>query len=103
MLFATGDKVLLSTCNLNLTDLQKFKDQYTGPFVVQEMIGEVAYKLDVLLWAALHNVHTVFHISLLHAWLRNGLHHIAQPVDIDDKDDYEFHCIKTHCMHCSEL
>ena len=53
MLFDVGDKVLLSTCNLNLTGLRKFKDRYIGPFVVQQRIGEVAYKLDLLSHAAL--------------------------------------------------
>ena len=62
---AVGDKVLLSTSNLNLTGLRKFKDRYVGPFVVQQTIGEVAYRLDLLSHAALHNVHPVFHVSLL--------------------------------------
>ena len=64
MSFAVGDKVLLSTRNLNLTGSCKFKDKFVGPFVVQQRIGEVAYKLD-LSHAALRNVHPVFHVSLL--------------------------------------
>ena len=56
MLFAVGDKVLLSTRNLNLTGSRKFKDRYLGLFVVQQRIGEVAYKLDLSSCAALHNV-----------------------------------------------
>ena len=65
MSFAVGGKVLLSTRNLNLTGLRKFKDGYVGPFVVQQKIGEVAYKLDLSPCAALHNVYPVFHVSLL--------------------------------------
>ena len=65
MSFAVGDKVLLSTRNLNLTGLRKFKDKFVGPFVVQQRIGEVAYKLDLCSHAALCNVHPVFHVSLL--------------------------------------
>ena len=65
VLFAVDDKVLLSTGNLNLTGLCKFKDRYVGPFVVQQRIGKVAYKLDLSSCAALHNVHPVFHVSLL--------------------------------------
>ena len=65
MSFAVGDKVLLSTRNLNLTGLCKFKDKFVGPFVVQQRIGEVAYKLDLSSRAALRNVHPVFHVSLL--------------------------------------
>ena len=65
MLFAVGDKVLLSTRNLNITGSCKFKDKFVGPFVVQQRIGEVAYKLDLSSHAALRNVHPVFHVSLL--------------------------------------
>ena len=65
MLFSVGDKVLLSTRNLNLTGLRKLKDKYVQSFVEQQIIGEVAYKLDLLSHAALHNVHPVFHVSLL--------------------------------------
>ena len=65
MSFAVGDKVLLSTCNLNLTGSRKFKEKFIGPFVVQQRIGEVAYKLDLASRAALRNVHPVFHVSLL--------------------------------------
>ena len=65
MSFAIGDKVLLSTSNLNITGLRKLKDKYVGPFVVQQRIGEVAYKLDLSSHVALRNVHPVFHVSLL--------------------------------------
>ena len=65
MSFAVGDKVLLSTRNLNLTGLRKFKDKFVGPFVVQQRIGEVACKLDLSSRTALRNVHLVFHVSLL--------------------------------------
>ena len=65
MPFAVGDKVFLSTCNLNLTSLRKFKDRYVGPFIVQQRIAEVAYKLDLSSHAALRNVYPVFHVSLL--------------------------------------
>ena len=65
MSFSVDDKFLLSTHNLNLTGLRKFKDKFVGPFVVQQRIGEVAYKLDLSSRAALRNVHPVFHVSLL--------------------------------------
>ena len=65
MSFAVGDKVLLSTRNLNLTGSRKLKDKYIGLFVIQQRIAEVAYKLDLSYCAALRNVHPVFHVSLL--------------------------------------
>ena len=65
MSFSIGDRVLLSTRNLNITGSRKFKDKFVGPFVVQQRIGEVAYKLDLSSRAALCNVHPMFHVSLL--------------------------------------
>ena len=65
MSFAVGDKVLLSTCNLNLTGSRKLKDKFVGPFVIQQRIGEVAYKLELSSGAALRNVHPVLYVSLL--------------------------------------
>ena len=103
MSFAVGDKVLLSTRNLNLTGSRKFKDKFVGPFVVQQRIGEVAYRLDLSSRAALRNVHPVFHVSLLRQWRSNGLRSTAPPVDIDDKVEYEVHRIKAHRMHGNEL
>ena len=91
VLLAVGDKVLLSTRNLNLTGSRKFKDKFVGPFVVQQRIGEVAYKLDLSSRAALRNVHPVFHVSLPRQWRTNGLYCTALPVDIDDKVEYEVH------------
>ena len=65
MSFDVGDKVLLSTHNMNITGSCKFKDKFVGPFVLQQRIGEVAYRLDLSSRAALRNVHPVFHVSLL--------------------------------------
>ena len=103
MLFAVGDKVLLSTRNLNLTGSRKFKDKFVGPFVVQQRIGEVAYRLDLSSRAALRSVPPVFHGSLLRQWRSNGLRSTAPPVDIDDETEYEVHRIKAHRLHRNEL
>ena len=40
-------------------------DQFVGPFVIIERIGETAYMLDLSSHAALCGVHNVFHVSLL--------------------------------------
>ena len=103
MSFAVGEKVLLSTRNLNITGSRKLKDKFVGPFVVQQRIGEVAYKLDLSSRAALHNVHPVFHVSLLRTWRSNGLQRTAPPVEVDDKVEYEVHRIKAHHLHRNEL
>ena len=62
----------------------------------------MAYKLDLSSHVALRNIHPVFHVSLLW-WHSNGLHRTAPPVDIDDKVEYEVHCIKAHRLHRNEL
>ena len=103
MSFSVGDKVLLSTRNLNITGSRKFKDKFVGPFVVQQRIGEVAYRLDLSSCAALRSVHPVFHVSLLRQWRSNGLRSTALPVDIDDEVEFEVHRIKAHRLHRNEL
>ena len=45
-----------------------------GPFVVVERIGNTAYHLNLSRSAALRGVYDVFHVSLLHGWLSNGVH-----------------------------
>ena len=57
--------MLLSTRNLKLHGLRKFRDQFVGPFVITERIGETAYSLDLSSCAALHGVHNVSHVSML--------------------------------------
>ena len=83
--YAVGDKVLLSTKNLRLHGTRKFRDRFVGPFVVVECIGNTAYHLDLSCSAALSGVHNVFHVSLLHGWLTNGVHADVPSIKIDGK------------------
>ena len=64
--FAVGDRVLLSTRNLNVKNLPaKLKSRFCGPFVVSERIGQQAYRIELPIdWS----VHDVFHVSLLKPW-----------------------------------
>jgi transposase InsO family protein len=66
-LFQVGDKVKLSTVNLNLpsTMSKKLAARFIGPFSVEKVINPVAYKLKL---PATLKVHPVFHISLLRPW-----------------------------------
>jgi transposase InsO family protein/translation initiation factor IF-1 len=66
-LFQVGDKVKLSTVNLNLpsTMSKKLAARFIGPFSVEEVINPVVYKLKL---PATLKVHPVFHISLLRPW-----------------------------------
>ena len=69
--FDIGAKVLLLMHNLKWHGSHEFKDRFVGPFIITERIGETAYRLDLSSHAALHGVHNVFHVSLLHDWQNN--------------------------------
>ena len=43
--FGVGDWVLLSTKHLRMHGGQKLAQRYIGPFVVQERVGAMAYRL----------------------------------------------------------
>lgn len=65
--FKVGDKVKLSTINLNLpsTMSKKLAARFLGPFKVERVINPVAYKLKL---PTSLKIHPVFHISLLRPW-----------------------------------
>ena len=50
--------------------------------------------MDLSRSAALRGVHDVFHVSLLHGWLTNGIHANVPPIEIDGKAEYEVSKIK---------
>ncbi|KAM2989031.1 hypothetical protein FF2_003058 [Malus domestica] len=60
----------------------KLSPRYIGPYRITERVGEVAYKLEVLL--ELSKVHDVFHVSMLRHYVSNPSHVIPpQPLDIN--------------------
>jgi hypothetical protein len=65
--FKVGDKVRLSTVNLNLpsTMSRKLAAKFAGPLTVEEVISPVTYKLKL---PPTIKVHPVFHVSLLQPW-----------------------------------
>ena len=98
-----GDKVLLSTKNLRLHGTRKFRDQFVGPFIVTECIGNTAYCLDSSRSAVLSGVHDVFHVSLLCAWLTNGVHADVPSIEINGEAEYEVSEIKGHRERQGEM
>ena len=60
--FAVGDKVLISTKNLELKVCKdtKLLPKYVGPVTVLKRIGPVAYKVEL---PPNWKVHDVFHVS----------------------------------------
>jgi hypothetical protein len=72
--FNQGDKVLLSTANLDLRlpgQSRKLLAKWIGPFVVAQVVSPVAFKLD--LPPQYKQVHPVFHVSLLRPY-HDGAH-----------------------------
>jgi hypothetical protein len=61
--FAVGAEVLLSTKDLALVGVDKFKRRFVGPFKVVKVVSPVAYKLH--LPPRMHRIHPVFHVSKL--------------------------------------
>ena len=60
--FEVGDKVFLSTQNLNIDGCPKFKQRFVGPYEITQKISPVAYRLDL---PPSWQIHKVFHVSLL--------------------------------------
>jgi hypothetical protein len=68
VVFAAGEKVLLSTENLRVKNkdrCRKLDHKYIGPFDVRRRVSAVAYELDLPPTFA---IHPVFHVSKLKAY-----------------------------------
>ena len=102
MSFNVGDKVLLSTRNLSLKGSSHLRNHYCGRFVVTKCIGETAYCVD-LQGKGLDGIHDVFHVSLLHPYLSNGLSTEVPPVELDGELEREVAAIKGHHASRREL
>ena len=76
--FQVGDKVLLSTANLN-NELRapKLIPRYVGPFPIVRVVNDVAYELA--LPASMSRVHPTFHVSKLKRWARDSSERFLWP------------------------
>ncbi|MFN9965220.1 MAG: hypothetical protein ACK52F_00410, partial [bacterium] len=85
--FQIGDKVLLSSVNLNKhQQARKLYPRFVGPFEILEKVNSVAYKLDLPESMPIHNV---FHVSLLKKFIP-GKMPIPPPVPIEVDGELEF-------------
>ena len=92
--FEVGTKVLLSTHNIHLHGTKKFRNKFVGPFVITQHIGGTAYRLDLSSHAALHGIHNVFQVFMLHERQDNGVHTDVLPIEINGEAEHEVSGIK---------
>jgi hypothetical protein len=81
--FKIGDRVLLSTTNLDLRlpgQSRKLLAKWVGPFCVSQVVSPVAYKLE--LPPEYSRMHPVFHASLLRPF-RDGLQEFPSRTVVD--------------------
>ena len=99
MSFAIGDRVLLSTKNLNTRRPSKKLDRrFEGPFEVINTVGKQAYTLR--LPKKYGRIHPTFHVSLLKPWTRQEdagePQEVSQVVDNEDEVEWEVEEILAH-------
>eukprot|EP00955_Chlamydomonas_euryale_P024710 260267-Chlamydomonas_euryale.AAC.1 len=96
--FRTGDRVLLSTRNINLkrpggsASTPKLMPRFIGPFTVTEVVGKGAYKLD--LPDTPRRLHNVFNVCLLKQFHDDRRYQPPGPVPtLEDGDFYNVEAI----------
>ncbi|CAI7813547.1 unnamed protein product, partial [Closterium sp. NIES-54] len=97
---AVGDHVLLDTCNLNLGHLpSKLRPRFCGPFLVEEQVTPVTFRLRL---PASWKIHNAFHVQLLKPYQDpNKLYTGRQPpppppVLVNDELEYEVESVLAH-------
>ncbi|CAI7913693.1 unnamed protein product [Closterium sp. NIES-54] len=97
---AVGDHVLLDTCNLNLGHLpSKLRPRFCGPFLVEEQVTPVTFRLCL---PASWKIHNAFHVQLLKPYKDpNKLYTGRQPpppppVLVNDELEYEVESVLAH-------
>ena len=92
--FDVGDKVLLSTVNLNKHNLnRKLYPKFVGPFPITAKVNDVAYRLDLPSNMPIHNV---FHVSLLKPYYPGRTPPPPMPLVVDGELEYEVERILLH-------
>jgi hypothetical protein len=89
-----GQQVLLSTVNINKhQQSRKLYPKFIGPFTIIKKVNEVAYQLQL---PSNMNIHDVFHISLLKAYIPGKSPTPPVPIQIDGELEYEVERILLH-------
>lgn len=98
--FKIGDKVLLSTKNINNPidknrPTRKLAPKYIGPYIIEAIISKTAYKLEL---PTELKIHPVFHISLLKPYKESDKFQRPTPppaiyIPETNQDEYEVEMI----------
>ena len=94
--YKVGDKVWLSTKNLNMRSMGKHKltPRFIGPYEVVKEINEVAVKLRLPEHMKMHDV---FHIRLLKPYKTDGrVQPPPQPVEVMGQTEYQIQEVLAH-------
>ncbi|CAI7841636.1 unnamed protein product [Closterium sp. NIES-53] len=94
VVFAIGDKVLLSTKNIRLKipGARKLFPRWIGPFKVIARVGEVAYRLKLPATLQIH----VFHVSLLNKYVAEGKYLPPPTIALEEELFYEVERVLMH-------
>jgi hypothetical protein len=96
--YKVGDRVMITSKDLKtMRPTQKLANRNYGPFTVQEIIGQSAYKLNIpTSWV---NIHNVFNKSVLKRWIDpkfpSQMEEIAEPpaIIVDRNEEWEVELI----------
>ncbi|CAI7798028.1 unnamed protein product [Closterium sp. NIES-53] len=97
---AVGNHVLLDTCNLNLGHLpSKLRPRFCGPFLVEEQVTPVTFRLRL---PASWKIHNAFHVQLLKPYQDPSKLYTGRqpppppPVLVNDELEYEVESVLAH-------
>ena len=69
--FKKGDLVWLDTRNIKITNNLKIGPRREGPFLISDVLGPLAYRLEL---PSNWQIHNVFHVVLLRPYVENEIH-----------------------------
>jgi Chromo (CHRromatin Organisation MOdifier) domain len=95
--FEKGQKVWLDTRNLKMSHHKKMTPKREGPFIIDEVLGPVTYRLQL---PESWKIHNVFHATLLRPFVENDVYgnNYPQPLPelLEGEEVYEVETILKH-------
>jgi hypothetical protein len=95
--FEKGQKVWLDTRNLKMSHHKKMTPKREGPFIIDEVLGPVTYRLQL---PESWKIHNVFHATLLRPFIENDVYgnNYPRPLPelLEGEEVYEVETILKH-------